>query len=165
MWDTHREELILWMTDILKSDARFIGISGTFASGPRHIKKEYNFGTILKDTPWNTFNLFLDDMKEFFHNVPIVLGGHTVAARNIFSQLKDSKIDYWVDGIAEESIHKFLNEKAPPKRFRYDVLGLSHDFHNSRPVYTDEDGVMPYEVLPFEMSRGCRFKCSFCKNK
>tara|TARA_R110000796_G_scaffold252446_1_gene386832 strand:+ start:975 stop:2495 length:1521 start_codon:yes stop_codon:yes gene_type:complete len=162
VWDNHREDLIFWIKDILKPDAKFIGISGTFASGLTHINKQYNFGTILKDSPWNTFNLFLDDMKEFFPNVPIVLGGHTKASRNIFDKLKDSKIDYWVDGIAEESIHKFLNEKEPPQRFRYDILGLTHDFHNGKPVFVKEDGIMPYEVLPFEMSRGCRFKCSFC---
>ena len=163
IWDTRRHEFLFWMRYVLKSDAKFIGISGTFAHSPINVMKpEYNFGTVLKDTPWNTLNLFLDDMKEFFPQVPIVLGGHTVVARSIWSHLKDSKIDYWVDGIAEESIHKFLDDKSPAKRFRYDVLGISHDFHNSQPVYTDEDGIMPHEVLPFEMSRGCRFKCSFC---
>ena len=60
------------MRYVLKSDAKFIGISGTFAHSPINVMKpEYNFGTVLKDTPWNTLNLFLDDMKEFFpHKVP-----------------------------------------------------------------------------------------------
>ena len=35
----------------------------------------------------------------------------TVVARSIWSHLKDSKIDYWVDGIADHGIiiHKFLD--------------------------------------------------------
>ena len=164
VWDNHGEDLILWMKEILKPDARFIGISGTFASGPRDFREGFNFNFSINqnDTPWNKLNFFLDDMKLYFPNVPIVLGGHSTKSRNIFDELKGSKIDYWVDGIAEESIHKFLGEKSPDQRFRYDVMGLSHDFHNSKPVYTEEDGIMPYEVLPFEMSRGCRFKCKFC---
>ena len=37
------------------------------------MKPEYNFGTVLKDTPWNTLNLFLDDMKEFFPQVETIV--------------------------------------------------------------------------------------------
>ena len=42
VWDAHRKELLLWMRDTLKPDARFVGISGTFAPEPKHIKMEYN---------------------------------------------------------------------------------------------------------------------------
>ena len=162
IWDKNREDFLFWMSEFLKSDAKFIGISGTFASGPSVMKKEYDWVTLLKKDPWASFNSFLDDMKQFFPHIPIVLGGHSNAARYIFELLKDSKIDFWVDGLAEESILKFLDEKAPPQRFRYDILGLSHDFHNTKPVFIKEDGIMPEEVLPLELSRGCRFKCSFC---
>ena len=107
IWDKNREDFLFWMSEFLKSDAKFIGISGTFASGPSVMKKEYDWGTLLKKDPWASFNSFLDDMKQFFPHIPIVLGGHSNAARYIFELLKDSKIDFWVDGLAEESILKF----------------------------------------------------------
>jgi radical SAM superfamily enzyme YgiQ (UPF0313 family) len=36
------------------------------------------------------------------------------------------------------------------------------DFTTSRIQYTDNDIIMPKEVLPLELARGCIFKCAFC---
>ena len=73
IWNTDREELIFWMKDILKSDAKFIGISGTFASGPRHIKKEYNFRKENFDMVFLDEIQFLDT-SETLKNIELILG-------------------------------------------------------------------------------------------
>ena len=44
-----------------------------------------------------------------------------------------------------------------------DKFSSNLDFHNIGPVFHVDDLVFQNEVLPFTVSRGCRFKCKFCR--
>lgn len=37
------------------------------------------------------------------------------------------------------------------------------DVKNITPVFTADDHIQPYEVLPIELGRGCKFRCKFCR--
>jgi hypothetical protein len=59
---------------------------------------------------------------------------------------------------AEDSMLKYLDEKTNnvQPRAPFDILTCESSF-----AY--EDTIESHEVLPIEMSRGCQFKCTFCR--
>lgn len=58
---------------------------------------------------------------------------------------------------AENSLLKYLDEKTKNKSVRATFEICSLDFQ-----YLNNLGIQKSEVLPFELSRGCQFKCTFC---
>jgi hypothetical protein len=61
-------------------------------------------------------------------------------------------------GYSEELVLKYLDEKANKNvsRTSFDIKTLEYN-------YGDGAGIVPQEVLPIQLSRGCQFKCSFCR--
>jgi radical SAM superfamily enzyme YgiQ (UPF0313 family) len=61
-------------------------------------------------------------------------------------------------GHAENELLKFLDERTCRKDVRpiFDIRHLNKHF-------LDESSIAPSEVLPMELSRGCQFKCTFCR--
>jgi radical SAM superfamily enzyme YgiQ (UPF0313 family) len=63
------------------------------------------------------------------------------------------------EGHSEDMIIKYLSEKTKRVNSNYknfDIVTLGKQ-------YMDKIGVTPEEVLPFELGRGCQFKCTFCQ--
>lgn len=56
-------------------------------------------------------------------------------------------------GYAEDTFVEWLTQRPTPKKF--DITALAHRFDES-------DAILPTEVLPIELGRGCMFKCKFC---
>ncbi len=85
----------------------------------------------------------------------------------------NSVIDYAIRGQADVSVvaladHIFYNadlkvgyQKANCKVIEEKDYPVD-DFTTSRIQYKDNDIIMPKEVLPLELARGCIFKCAFC---
>ena len=92
-------------------------------------------------------------------HVKIVVGGHGIKTKEI---LKDDKVDHWVRGLSENSVFDVISDKELPRIIHDPTHASSYNFHNSVPLFSKEDVVMPNEVLPLEVSRGCIFKCKFC---
>jgi hypothetical protein len=65
----------------------------------------------------------------------------------------------WVtfDGPAEDSLLKWMDENSR-KLVRRD----SFDITTSSILFSKDDFIQPYEVLPIELGRGYQFKCRFC---
>lgn len=63
-----------------------------------------------------------------------------------------------IHGMAEDQILKWFDEKTNFKsnRDNFDIQHLTYK-------HTINDGIKPYEWLSLELSRGCHFKCSFCR--
>jgi hypothetical protein len=61
-------------------------------------------------------------------------------------------------GFAEDQILKFMDELTGKKRTNcnFDIINLESKF-------SLDNSIQPTEVLPIELSRGCQFKCSFCR--
>ena len=92
-------------------------------------------------------------------HVKIVVGGHGFKTKEL---LKDDKVDHWVRGLSENSIFDVISDNKLPRIVHDPTHASSYNFHDSVPLFSKEDVVMPNEVLPLEVSRGCIFKCKFC---
>ena len=110
-----------------------------------------------------TFRYLLDHIKEKHSHVKLVLGGRGPNAEVMWRM---NPFDHWIQGLAETAVVKFTKELKDkvelPEIYRFDPEASMHDFHNMAPVFSKDDIVLPGEVLPMEISRGCRFKCKFC---
>jgi hypothetical protein len=82
--------------------------------------------------------------------------------------------DFVVEGYADKSVinlARHLEEKEPLQKSYRSVFGFrvirdpiaeGFDFSNSSMSWDYKDAILPDEVLSIEISRGCRFKCTFC---
>jgi len=104
------------------------------------------------------------------NNCKFILGG----AKASFLKISNF-IDYYVEGYADNSIielTRYLENKNPffqftsnpdgSKSVTNDRTASSFNFSNYGFSWQVEDGILPEEALPIEISRGCIFKCAFC---
>jgi len=175
------DELLGYLDSIVDGDTVMFGFSTTFLSAI-----EFGGGMMIeknKSTSWNKkpkrpwdydkeeleedftikpeFARFLKDLRRYRH-VKRVMGGDSGTSYILWNMCQD--LDYWIQGLAETSVVQFMkkHEEIPPGIFKYDRYAALHDFHNSTIVFEPEDNIIENETLPFEISRGCRFKCKFC---
>ncbi|MGI9568983.1 MAG: B12-binding domain-containing radical SAM protein, partial [Desulfobulbia bacterium] len=177
MWilANHEEEFLWYLEDIISSETELIGFSTTFLSAI--LRRED------KETVWSNgmatwdrdgtrpidnhdhfildsgFERFIRTLRFLAPNAKIIMGGDGQFSNYLWHT---GLFDHWIRGLAENSILKFLSTPNPPPEYNFDTLGIGHDFHNVDFRWHESDAIMPGEVLPLELSRGCRFKCKFC---
>lgn len=78
----------------------------------------------------------------------------------------DAPVDNFVAGFGETQFIDYLQypNRLWPKIINHDETASAPtwDFKESQTLYTDLDQISSNEILTFEFSRGCRFKCAFC---
>lgn len=133
----------------ITQESLILGFSSTFLS--------LNDIDIIKDT--------VVFAKSVNPNIKIVVGGNRL---DLFegSTLK-SIIDYFIQGLAEDSFLQLANaikskQENIRKFWNNDIFASNYDFAESIPAFSKLDSIQKREVLPLELSRGCRFKCKFC---
>jgi len=95
------------------------------------------------------------DFKDQFPNIKIIFGGPR-ANNPSFKNLHDLVFV----GESEEQLTNYMYEclgKDKSKIVPFNVTKLDHRF-------ITEDCILPGEVLPIELGRGCIFKCKFCSH-
>ena len=168
------QELFSYLDNHVGDNTRFIGFSTTFCRyfesfepslrGSFDMKMEImeRLPTI-EDTIRNLENL-IDRIYFIYPHVKIVVGGQGGQTHSLYTVFGD-KIDCWIRGLGEDSILQYmqnLDEGIDNPSFMEDKFSSNLDFHNIGPVFHVDDLIFQNEVLPFTVSRGCRFKCKFC---
>jgi len=153
----------------------FVGLSNTFLN---HNVIDNSISVSVKLQWFNSFlpqgaavdDEFVGHIKSINKNCKIVIGG-----TRTHMNYNNKNVDYAVIGYADVSIvslAKYLQNGTAimVKNFKNiygtyileDNLAETFDFNNSTMTWCDDDVVVPDEVLPLEISRGCIFSCKFC---
>ena len=109
------------------------------------------------------FESFIKNIKSNFPSSKIVIGGAGMLAGFIYDNLPIDHmfIGYGEDAAKKELVSIFKGEEVA-NVIHQNPFELKYDFHNSGNTFHSTDTILPNEVLPLEVSRGCRFKCKFC---
>jgi hypothetical protein len=136
------KELISVTDRYITKDTIGIGASNTFWNS--------NFTTQFEEPNWAAKARGILEIK--YPTLNWILGGSRTAYANTkFKWLR-------IAGYAEDAILKYLDEKTNKKILRQNFDIKSCDQH-----YLPENFIRPEEVLGLELSRGCIFKCTFCR--
>jgi len=115
---------------------------------------------------------FFKSIKEQFSNLKIISGGHRIGLVSSIIPYTD----YHFHGFSDNAFVEFLKHiQNLPNQLKLKEKGIlngySIDGNNDHPVINmddietilePEDGFLPYQPVPIEISRGCIFRCAFC---
>ena len=166
LWENHGAELIRYAESLIGPETIFVGFSSTFSryfgkpfyGSPGKIKKN-----LKKNDSFPYMMKFIDRVHLMHPHVKLVLGGQGLQTHTFFTEYKD-QLSCWIRGLGEDSILDYVrkNGKGVPLIVE-DVFSSKFDFHNQGHVFEPQDDILEHEVLPIAFSRGCRFKCKFCR--
>jgi radical SAM superfamily enzyme YgiQ (UPF0313 family) len=171
------EELINVVSKFVGPSTLAVGVSTTFYTVDNKSKFIHNDEQKfeLAELPENILTI-IEHIKTQNQNVKVILGGaKSESGKNIpnvdvviHGYAEDKILDYLnslPNNIKKKKQHKFLLEEQTtvrPKIISNDPLDKSFSIEELDHRFTHNDVILPNEVLPLEVSRGCIFKCSFC---
>lgn len=173
------------LPSVLSEETKLIGFSTTFMNiaskwivdnlpkkSEKFIKHPVVKGYVecLPFVDDNDATEFLKYLKQLAPNSKTVIGGVKAESRKY-----KSHVDAYIIGYGESQLIDLINywqgknPFMPVKKLDQKCLEISHDTKGSNydfsivpTTYQPEDLVLPGEVLPMEISRGCIFRCKFC---
>lgn len=146
----------------------FVGISNTFLIAEDNLSNRQLTNLICPQGA-EFQQEFVNYIKQLNTDCKIVVGG-----ANTTYNFNNPQVDYAVIGYGDLSIVNLANHlkhNEPLRKSRRSVYGTTivddpvaegFDFMNSTMQWTADDIVVPGEVLPLEIARGCVFSCKFC---
>ena len=174
------EEIKQVLSKHLTDETLWIGFSSTFFWFPEHGKTSGNGDILkLKEMYWTYDNEIQQIMDYIKANskAKIVYGG----TKSEFFLGKDKNIDYYIGGLADNSIVSFTNYLKTGDESLLLHCEEVADYDGKKCYFIDstkypepkmheirtnwwnpKHNVIPGEGLPIELARGCIFKCKFC---
>jgi len=151
------EELAEYTEQFITEDTLYIGVSTSMWSTANEEMKRRSVSTTI---PKNVEGA-MDILKSKYPNIKFVAGGATT---HTFSEdLK--KFDVIIDDqYAEDSLLKFTDNLAQRQLGYKFKFRKPFDFDTFKFSWQQHDCLLPNESVPIETSRGCIFKCSFCRD-
>jgi radical SAM superfamily enzyme YgiQ (UPF0313 family) len=172
------EELLNLLSQLVNEHTLFVGFNNIFYQDISDPTITENNGIHFKDSKPGAMvphglalnQTLKDHIKSLNPVCQLVLGGPTAHDAGY-----NRDYDYIVSGYADLSavnLAQHLADANVPLEKSYrsiygptvinDSKAEGFDFANSTMSWQPQDAVLPNEVLPFEMARGCIFKCTFC---
>lgn len=146
----------------------FVGVSNTFLIAEDNLSNRQSTNLICPQG--SEFQQeFVEYIKQINSKCKIVVGG-----ANTTYNFNNPLVDYAVIGYGDLSIVNLANHlkhNEPLRKSRRSVYGTTiiddpvaegFDFKHSTMSWVADDVVLPNEVLPLEIARGCVFSCKFC---
>lgn len=131
--------------------------------------KFIGFGKLFGRWP-DTVEIFLAWIKQEYPDIKVIYGSQFISDYT-FSNF----IDYYISGFSEYALldllkYLFANGHRPKfalnsnkkKIIEANSFYPANDITDLTVSYQDRDFLLPGEWLPIELSRGCKFACSFC---
>lgn len=145
---------------------KFVGFSTSWIDGIDATAKKTFF-------PWYNKEFF-KSVKDKFSNLLIISGGHDLVRKTSLLEYSD----YHFHGFSDNTFVEFLKMiNNQPHNIQLDsneaFNGKFIDSNKTNPVnnpddietvFEKEDGFLPFQPVPIEISRGCIFRCSFCRH-
>jgi hypothetical protein len=129
----------------------------------------------MKDFPWHNEGFFRK-LKNKFPNLIIITGGHDEWNRALLNRYSNYHFHGYSDNTFVEFI-KMINNKDHNLPFvdnkHSTGIGKYIDSNNTNPVrhpdeietvFEIEDNYQSFQPVPIEVSRGCIFRCGFCRH-
>lgn len=160
----------------VSADTKILAISTTFISNETYC---WDNGEMHR-LPESVVNV-ARRLKDEFPNLKIIMGGYMSDKIDSYGVIDATVMSYTT--ASEDIILEYLDHlvKGTPRPYGQLVLpGITSSGSNHRMVYdrarnpvynietddfrfTKQDGILPGEPLPLDISRGCIFACKFCQ--
>lgn len=106
-------------------------------------------------------------IKEEYPNVKVVAGGASTASIQQVPNMLDYSIHSYAEDSTLELFSALLGKTPMPLKFKMTTIidqeNSVFDITTSSHRFVKEDCIRQGETLPLEISRGCIFKCAFCR--
>lgn len=145
----------------ITTSIKFVGLSTSWIP----INHPHSFSWLKQE--------FFEKFKEKYPNLLLITGGHQHHQYNHI--IKNS--DYHFQGFSDLSFVEFLKHiNNLPNNLEYNFLynkvkliesNLNFpiiDPNDIETIFTESDNFLSYQPLPIELSRGCIFRCTFCRH-
>lgn len=165
------EELWELTTRFVTDKTMILGISATFLLGQLMIDPGTGEKTLISKEMLNVLTRF---RKEYPH-IKIIAGGYMAEVVSGWNLIHARVIGFGEDTTLELLNH-YRKQTPPPKsrlaipRFGlkpvlqyYEANEKKYNIETDAHKFSLQDCILPNDTLPLEVSRGCMFKCKFCR--
>lgn len=155
---------------LVGANTRFFGFSTTWSLDYNSVDPDFSSDDYMGNWMLNgNLEFMIAKVREANPDVTIIAGGKKT--RVLKTHLLEKGVDYLFDGYAETDFLEFILDKKIFNRYTtYDnkleyqraLTSDEFDFTESAATFTEDTFITDREIIPMELTRGCRFKCKFC---
>lgn len=155
------EDQILALIDLfVKKGIKFLGLSTSWI-------------TIEDDGSYDWLSLeFIEKIRVKYPNLLLITGGHQASGKEYLVKVSD----FYFQGFSDLSFVEFLKyinrlpnslryeEKAGTKMIESNLYYQVTNPNDLETVFYKNDEFLSHQPIPIELSRGCIFRCTFCRH-